>query len=193
MRRVFVLSPLAPIPYDTPANPDGTPLFPKAALRFSFENNVAFAEACMRNCLARGEAPFAPHLLYPRPGVLDDTIPQDRETGIACGLSWLAVSDAVVAYVDRGVSRGMWQELARAVEAYQGVVNAGGIEYLESLFREGYWGVGAQGVLSLQRITEFRRLDGGPPPSYQWLHDNNVPHLRDTAKTGCPLCFGPQE
>lgn len=32
------------------------------------ERNIAFARACLRDCLIRGEAPFASHLLYAQPG-----------------------------------------------------------------------------------------------------------------------------
>ncbi len=33
------------------------------------ERNVKYARACLRDCLLRGEAPFASHLLYTQPGV----------------------------------------------------------------------------------------------------------------------------
>ena len=36
------------------------------------EANVAYARACLGDCLSRGEAPFACHLLYTQPGVLRD-------------------------------------------------------------------------------------------------------------------------
>lgn len=42
------------------------------------ELNVTYARACMRDCLKRGEAPFASHLLYTQPGVLDDLVPNER-------------------------------------------------------------------------------------------------------------------
>jgi len=50
----------------------------------------------------RGEAPYASHALYTQPGVLDDSIPVERETGIEAGLEWGAKADATVVYVDRG-------------------------------------------------------------------------------------------
>ena len=34
--------------------------------------NVDYARACLRDCLQRGEAPLASHLLYTQPDVLDD-------------------------------------------------------------------------------------------------------------------------
>lgn len=80
------------------------------------EANVAYARACLADCLRRGEAPFASHLLYTQPGVLDDTVPAERTLGIEAGLAILRVADAVVVYTDRGVSRGMEMGIARARE-----------------------------------------------------------------------------
>lgn len=67
--------------------------------------NVAYAKACMLDSLRRGEAPFASHLLYTQ--VLDDSVPEDRELGIAAGFAFGVDVDASVFYVDRGVSEGM--------------------------------------------------------------------------------------
>ena len=52
------------------------------------ERNVAYARACLRDSLLRGEAPIASHLLYTQPGVLDDQIPEERQMGIDAGLAW---------------------------------------------------------------------------------------------------------
>ena len=71
------------------------------------EANVEYARACVRDSLARGEAPIASHLLYTQPGILDDDIPAERQWGIGAGLAWRAVADASVVYTDRGISRGM--------------------------------------------------------------------------------------
>lgn len=69
--------------------------------------NVEYARACMADCLSRGEAPFASHLLYTQPGVLDDQQPAEREAGIAAGLAIAERADATVVYTDRGMSQGM--------------------------------------------------------------------------------------
>lgn len=71
------------------------------------EKNVAFARACLRDSLTRGEAPIASHLLYTQPGVLRDDIPQERQWGIDAGLAWGKVAEATVVYIDLGISRGM--------------------------------------------------------------------------------------
>lgn len=71
------------------------------------KTNVAYARRCVVDCLARGEAPIASHLLFTQPGILDDTDEEQRGLGIACGHAWISRADAVVVYSDRGVSLGM--------------------------------------------------------------------------------------
>ncbi len=71
------------------------------------ELNVRYARECIKDCLRRGEAPIASHLLFTQEGVLDDDNPTERQQGIAAGHAWIAVADAVVLYVDNGISHGM--------------------------------------------------------------------------------------
>jgi hypothetical protein len=71
------------------------------------ERNVAYASACVRDSLSRGEAPIASHLLYTQPGILCDEIPEERQWGIDAGLAWAGKADATVVYTDNGISRGM--------------------------------------------------------------------------------------
>ena len=78
------------------------------------ERNVAYARACMADCLRRGEAPFASHLLYTQPGVLDDSVPSERKLGIEAGLAWGAMADATVVYTELGITAGMTQGIERA-------------------------------------------------------------------------------
>ena len=94
------------------------------------QRNIRYARACMRDCLMRGEAPFASHLLYTQPGVLDDNDPYERTTGIAAGLALGdSLLDAItVVYQDLGVSSGMQQGINRA--------------------------------LAMGRLVEYRNLDG---------------------------------
>lgn len=81
------------------------------------EENIRFARACMRDCLKRGEAPYASHLLYTQGGVLDDCIPEERTLGIEAGLAWGDRADATVVYTNRGLSVGMKLGIARAEAA----------------------------------------------------------------------------
>lgn len=69
--------------------------------------NEAYARACVRDSLSRGEAPIASHLLYTQPGILNDLDPAERQWGIDAGLAWGSVAEATVVYTDRGISRGM--------------------------------------------------------------------------------------
>jgi hypothetical protein len=78
--------------------------------------NLRYLRACMRDCLLRGEAPIASHALYTQPGVLDDDNPEDRKLGMGAGWAWHSVADAVIMYMDRGVSKGMELGAAHARE-----------------------------------------------------------------------------
>jgi hypothetical protein len=71
------------------------------------EKNVAYARACVRDSLSRGEAPIASHLLYTKPGILRDEDHAERNWGIAAGLAWGKVAEATVVYTDLGISGGM--------------------------------------------------------------------------------------
>ncbi len=59
---------------------------------------------------------MASHMLYDQTFVLDDDDPDERALGMAAGQSWLPLVDKVVVYVDRGISPGMREGIARARE-----------------------------------------------------------------------------
>lgn len=82
------------------------------------DENVTYARSAMRDSLFRGEYPIASHLLYTQPGILDDSLPDERALGIEAGLAWRAVADRAVFYVDRGWSNGM--RAAREIYAREG-------------------------------------------------------------------------
>jgi hypothetical protein len=69
--------------------------------------NIAYARACVKDSLLRGEAPFASHLLYTQENILDDNIEEQRLLGIKAGLAWLKAADKHVFYIDYGYSKGM--------------------------------------------------------------------------------------
>jgi len=69
--------------------------------------NEEYARACVKDCLKRGESPYASHLFFTQPGVLDDTIPKERQWGIDAGLAWAAKASKSVVYLDYGMSIGM--------------------------------------------------------------------------------------
>jgi hypothetical protein len=78
--------------------------------------NVEFARLCMRDCFLKGEAPFASHLLYTQPGILDDKEPAERLLGINSGLLWGKAASKTVVYLDKGVSKGMIYGIQNAKE-----------------------------------------------------------------------------
>lgn len=77
--------------------------------------NLEYGRQCLRDSLMRGEAPIASHLLYTQ--ALDDKIPAERARGIEAGHAWLARADAVVVYLDKGISPGMDKGIERAMLA----------------------------------------------------------------------------
>jgi hypothetical protein len=77
--------------------------------RDGIEENKKYAKECMKDCLARDEAPYASHLLFDQPGLLDDLKPDERYLGIAAGLAWGEQAHKVVVYMDKGISPGMQQ------------------------------------------------------------------------------------
>ncbi len=96
MRLVIIESPLA-------ANPGR-----------SLEEHQRYAKACCTDSLMRGEAPYASHLLYAQPGILNDLIAEQRELGIKAGLAWGAKADLTAVYTNCGISKGMEMGIARA-------------------------------------------------------------------------------
>ncbi len=80
------------------------------------EKNLRYLRAAMRDCLLRGEAPFASHGLYTQDGVLRDDDPAEREHGIQAGFAWRASASKSVFYTDLGWSRGMLYGHQHALE-----------------------------------------------------------------------------
>lgn len=101
MRRVLVESPYAAPGADPSA----------------IATNRTYARRALNDCLMRGETPFASHLLYTQPGVLDDAKPHERLLGIAAGLAWGEAAHATVVYTDRGISAGMSMGIDAAIAA----------------------------------------------------------------------------
>ena len=93
------------------------------------KRNLLYARACVKDCVLRGEIPFASHLFFTQPGILDDTKFIERGLGILAGkrLTDHLPDIKTVVYQDLGISEGM----------------KGGVEHAE---RRG-------------RKIEYRRLD----------------------------------
>lgn len=79
----------------------------------NIEENIKYARACMKDCLLRGEAPYASHLLYTQPDILDDSNPEERKLGMEAGFAWASALECDgsmvkrVVYTDLGISGGM--------------------------------------------------------------------------------------
>lgn len=72
------------------------------------EGNIEYAQKCMHDMLLRKEAPYASHLLYTQPNVLDDTVYEERQLGIYAGFAWKHLEGVhTVFYTDKGMSTGM--------------------------------------------------------------------------------------
>jgi hypothetical protein len=80
------------------------------------EANLRYARACITHSVRLGEAPIASHLLFTQPGILDDNHPGERAMGIGAGHAWIDVADKMVVYTDRGISKGMLQGIAIALD-----------------------------------------------------------------------------
>jgi hypothetical protein len=81
------------------------------------DGNVTYARKCIRDCLLRGEAPIASHLLYTQSGILRDEDKLERAMGIEAGLAWLTACECMVVYIDHGVSPGMAAAIIEADKA----------------------------------------------------------------------------
>ncbi len=71
------------------------------------KQNIKYARSCVRDCLNRGEVPFASHLLYTQPGILNDNVPSERKLGIEAGFELTNDFDLVAIYTDLGLTHGM--------------------------------------------------------------------------------------
>lgn len=88
----------------------------ESPLKGNREANKAYAKRCMLDSLNRGEAPYASHLLFDQPGLLDDDDPDERQLGMLAGFAWGEAADLVAVYTDRGISIGMIEGLKRHKE-----------------------------------------------------------------------------
>jgi hypothetical protein len=68
---------------------------------------IEYARACLAFCLRHGAAPFASHLLYTQPGVLDDQIQDERRLGMEAGFLWANHASERWVFTDFGITEGM--------------------------------------------------------------------------------------
>lgn len=117
---VAIESPLRAAPYTGRLR--WLPLVKRWVERQRYELNRRYARACMRDCVEYKQAGYASHLLFDQPGILDDTIPDQRATGIELGLAWAARAKIRAIYADVGCTVGMMLGKTQAEEIGQTIV-----------------------------------------------------------------------
>lgn len=81
----------------------------RAADEKVLQRNIEYARELTREALLRGESPVTVHLYMTQ--CLNETIPQERETGLAAGREIIPRCDAVVVGTKHGISAGMKAEI----------------------------------------------------------------------------------
>ena len=76
--------------------------------------NILYARLAIRDCLLRGESPYASHLFFTQAGILNDAIPDERMLGINAGQAIGDKFDLRAVYDDFGISGGMEYGIERA-------------------------------------------------------------------------------
>jgi hypothetical protein len=109
--------------------------------------HARYLALCLRDCIERGETPYASHAILTLPGVLRDDVPEERVRGIAAGFTMRRGMHTTVIYVDCYVDEWMSKGMAQgAKDAYA----------LQDKRREDIWvGTGAE---RFQHGLEMRRL-----------------------------------
>jgi hypothetical protein len=74
--------------------------------------NVSYLKRCLRDCIMRGESPYASHGLLP--GALEEDRAEERGLGIRAAWTWWEVAEGIVFYIDYGWSEGMVAAHTRA-------------------------------------------------------------------------------
>ena len=84
----------------------------------TIKRNILYARLACRWALEHGYFPYASHLFFTQPGILDDKIPEERELGIRAGKSIIKTSAKVsLFFLDLGESKGMTYGRQAAAEA----------------------------------------------------------------------------
>ena len=89
----------------------------ESPLAGDFARNIRYAKLCGLDCIRRGEAPYASHLLMTQ--FLDDALPEERKVGMEAGFAWGVKGAKRVVYDDLGISGGMKAGIAKGQEIGQ--------------------------------------------------------------------------
>lgn len=176
--------------------------------------NVAYAAACMRDALERGEAPLASHLLWTQPGILVDTDPLEREIGKdECGFRFAETCAASAFYVNNpakawssGMSDGFADALrARRVPVFRwlGATRAVFASFANE-FRRSYAALPGNllGTVAAILMDEMQKAEACARCRHPWaLHMGepcvatpglDLPSHLDATGCGCPAFIWPQ-
>jgi hypothetical protein len=85
------------------------------------DRNIDYAQEITRKALLAGYAPITPHLYLTQ--CLNESIPEERDIGMAAGLNLMKQCDFVVVGIRYGVSEGMERELQEAERLKLDIVN----------------------------------------------------------------------
>ena len=80
----------------------------------TIKENKLYLQKCIRDCLSRGEVPFASHQMYTE--ALDDADINERAKGMEAGFFAIKRTDYTVVYCDWGLSSGMLEGIEEAVK-----------------------------------------------------------------------------
>jgi hypothetical protein len=83
----------------------------------NFKRNIRYARLCALDCIRRGEAPYASHLLMTQ--FLNDANEEERRLGMEAGFAWGSHGHIVAVYQDFGISDGMRKGIKLAIEREQ--------------------------------------------------------------------------
>jgi hypothetical protein len=89
----------------------------ESPLSGDFARNIRYARLCALDCVRRGEAPYASHLLMTQ--FLDDCTSEERKAGMEVGFEWAQAGEVVAVYQDFGISAGMYMGIENAVSRGQ--------------------------------------------------------------------------
>lgn len=124
------------------------------------ERNTLYARFCMRDSIINhNEAPFASHLLYTQPNILNDCIPVEREIGITTGLEFTRMTEKTVVYTDLGITKGMEQAIKSAEE--------NGTELEMRKLSCSYWELYLRETINLNPVA--------PPDKVRWEGEKPAP------------------
>lgn len=85
------------------------------------DEHIRYARKACRFVALKGYSPYASHLFFTQPGILDDTIPEERELGIKGGKAWEVHAEESWFFLDYGMTKGMKYGLDEATRLGRGI------------------------------------------------------------------------